>query len=93
MSENLDLVRSIYAWGRGDFSRADWADGDIEVVVADGPDQGTLRGHSGMAAGWRSFLGVRRANVLQVRDSRVVSLVLYWLRDRDRALADLGLEE
>jgi len=133
MSENLDLVRSIYAeWERGDFSSVEWADREIEYVHADGPAQGTWTGLAGMKSGWREWLsawkdlrievdryveldegrvlvlsrGIARgsasglhtgemrqeaAGVFYIRDGRVTRLVVTW--DRDRALADLGIEE
>jgi ketosteroid isomerase-like protein len=133
MSENIDLVRSMYlAFQEGDYSSVVWADPEIEFVVADGPDPGTWHGLDGAAAGMASFASAwqwlrteaeefreldeervlvlvryvgrgkasgvrlkemepRSASVYQVRNGKVVRLVLYW--DRDRALADLGLEE
>jgi hypothetical protein len=133
VSENLDLVRSIYAdWERGDFSRTEWAHRDVQLVWADGPSPQIWSGLRGAEAGWREFLSTWQdyrvhpedylapddervlvlvrftargkvsglevgeshatgANVFQIRDRLVTRLVLYW--DRDRALADLGVEK
>ncbi|TMK98478.1 MAG: nuclear transport factor 2 family protein [Actinobacteria bacterium] len=133
MSENLELVRSIYAcWERGDFSSIEWAHPDVELVAIGGPDPGSTIGREAVRHAWRDFLGAwqdyrvaggeyrelergqilvlnvlggrgkgsglevertdtRGANLFELRDGKVKRLVLYW--DRERAFADLGLEE
>ncbi|HTQ68628.1 MAG TPA: nuclear transport factor 2 family protein [Solirubrobacteraceae bacterium] len=58
MSENLDLVRSIYAdWERGDFfgGSGDWIDPNIDFVMADGPDAGVWHGRAGLIEGTRAL--------------------------------------
>jgi ketosteroid isomerase-like protein len=130
-SQNANLVRSICArWERGDFGALEWADPEIEYVIADGPSPGSWNGLDGMAAGFRGVLSAYAeyhiaaeefheldegrvlvlhryrgrgrvsglelgeiaslgADLFQIADGRVTSLVLYW--EGDQALADLGL--
>jgi ketosteroid isomerase-like protein len=82
MSENLDLVRSIYAaWERGDFSSAVWAHPEIEFALADGPDPGTWTGLTGMAEGYRTWLSAwtnfraEPEEYLVLDDERILVLV------------------
>lgn len=57
-SANVELLRSIYtAWERGDFSSTEWADSEIEYVVADGPAPGRWRGLAQLTQVAREFLG------------------------------------
>ena len=57
MSDNLDLVRSIFAeWERGDYSSGEWAHSDMELVIADGTTPGHWRGLAVCAAAWRDLL-------------------------------------
>ena len=79
MSENLDLVRSIYAdWERGEYRSTEWAHPEIENEIVGGPSPGSWKGLVGMAE-------------VHIRDGKVTRHVAYL--QRDLALADLGLEE
>jgi hypothetical protein len=50
MSQNLDLVRSIYAdWGRGDFSSPEWAAAEIEWRAIGGPEPSSGSGVASLA--------------------------------------------
>ena len=61
MSANLDLVRSIFAaYERGDYSRTDWADPQIEYVITDGPAPGSWTGLARMAEASRDWVSAWR---------------------------------
>ena len=58
MSENLDLVRSIYSnWERGDLRSMEWAHPDIEYVVVDFVEPITRRGREATADAIESIYG------------------------------------
>jgi ketosteroid isomerase-like protein len=93
-SANLELVRSIYAaWERGDWSSLDWADPEIEFVVADGPDPGSWTGIAAMAEAWRDHVSSvfedARIEVNEYReldDERILVLLIFHGRGRTSGL-------
>ena len=86
MSENLDLVRSIYAdWGRGDFRSVDWAHPEIEYVLVGVLAGGTWVGVQGMKEGFLDWVRVWRDWTVTAEDYRELDaerVVLY--RDSGR---------
>lgn len=82
VSANLELVRSIYASrGRGDFRSAEWADPDIQFILADGPNPGRWVGMEGLAQVMREWLsafqGMRsEANEFRELDEERVLVLL-----------------
>jgi ketosteroid isomerase-like protein len=96
MSENLDLVRSIFAaWERGDYSSAEWAHPEIEFVRTAGPAPGSWTGVAGMEKGWRDVLSAwedfrgEAGEYRELDDGRVLVLVHVSGRGRTSGL-DVG---
>jgi ketosteroid isomerase-like protein len=81
MSENLDLVRSMYAaFERGDYSSTEWAHPEIEFERADAPAPGIWRGKDRIAAGIREMLSAWEDFRLSTDEYREVDdkRVLVW---------------
>jgi hypothetical protein len=73
VSENLDLVRSIYAdWERGNFTRDDWADPSIELVRPESLDGAALKGREASSGGWREWLDAWSDFRAEAHDYRVL---------------------
>jgi ketosteroid isomerase-like protein len=90
MSENLDLVRSIYAaLERGDYSSAEWADPEIEYVSAERVLVLTRNSGRGKKSGLP--VGSKGAELFEIHTGKVTRIVVW--THRDRAFADLGLTE
>jgi ketosteroid isomerase-like protein len=94
MSENLDLVRSIYAdWERADFGSTDWAQPEIEYVVVEGPSPGTWRGLADMASAFRDWLSAweqwtaEPEEFRELDDERVLVIVTSSGRGKSSGLA------
>jgi ketosteroid isomerase-like protein len=93
MSENLDLVRSIYAaFERGDYTAISWADPKIEFVLADRPAPGSWSGLDGMARAvrdgldaWRGF-SQKAQEFRELDERRVLVLNAYIGRGKTSGL-------
>ena len=94
MSENLDLVRSIFAdWERGDWSSAHWTDPEIQFELT-GIAGGLWTGTTGMAEAFAGWLGgwddFRIAEVEAFREldhERVLVLHRFTARGKSSGLA------
>jgi hypothetical protein len=57
MSENLDLVRSIFAeWERGEFRSVEWAHPELEYSTPEGLNPNPTTGQPEASTRWREFL-------------------------------------
>ena len=85
MSENLDLVRSIYAdWERGDYSHGEWAHPEIEYELVGGPAPERGKGLAAMTQGRREWFSAWEGVSTRVDEYRTLDaervLVLFGFR-------------
>jgi ketosteroid isomerase-like protein len=82
VSDNLELVRSIYAdWARGDYSSAAWAHPQIEYLGGDSVESEVSTGIEAMGASWERFRENWRdfdpevEQLIELDDNRVLALI------------------
>jgi hypothetical protein len=91
VSENLNLVRSIYAeWERGDiFTSAEWAHPKIECVMVDGPVPSRRTGLAGATQITREVVRAYDDFSVTVQECREIDeqrvLVLFQFHGRTKA--------
>jgi ketosteroid isomerase-like protein len=89
MSENLDLVRSIYAdWERGDWSSVEWADPEIEFVQVDGPDPSRAKGVAEMTSAWRTRVKYVSNIRVEAEEYRAVDATRVLVLVRNKGVAE-----
>jgi ketosteroid isomerase-like protein len=98
MSENLNLVRSIFAaWEVGDLSSVDWVHPEMEYVWVHGPAPGSWTGVAGMRESfvgdflnvWENF-SVRADEYRELDGERVFVLVRWSGRGKASGLELFG---
>jgi ketosteroid isomerase-like protein len=86
---NLSIVRAISsAWERGDYSSVEWADSEIQFVIADGPEAGSSTGQAALAPSLQEFGNAweeYRSRVEEYRELEDGVLVLTYATGRGRA--------
>jgi ketosteroid isomerase-like protein len=99
VSENLDLVRSIYAdWERGDYGSAEWADPEFEYVNPGGAvEPATQHGPAGVSRVFVSIFDAWDAwhvelERLTASGDQVAVVVCYRRRGRESGVEVEGRE-
>jgi ketosteroid isomerase-like protein len=86
---NLNIVRSIArAWEQGDYSSFEWADAEIQFVIADGPEAGRSTGRAGLLPSLQEFGNAwveYRSRVEEYRELDDGVLVLTYATGRGKA--------
>jgi ketosteroid isomerase-like protein len=89
--DRLELVRRLYDdWSRGDFSRADAYDADVEFELVDWPEAASVRGVDAMRRTWFASLGAWddfRVEAVEYREAGPHVVVMNRIQGRGKGSA------